>query len=206
LANLAHTLRLKGQQRQAAGLFDESAVLARQLGDAGTLGFALSNLGVIAHVEGNDAQAVACLEEALALARQRDDSISIAWYLAYLGRVVKDQEDGGRAATLLAESLARFRDVGNRDGIAFTMELFAGLTVREEHGSAAAARAARLFGAANALREAIGSPLAPFDQPTYDDDVQAARARLDNDAWESAWAEGQAMTLEQAIAYALEEH
>ncbi len=179
-------------------------MLARQEGDTGTLGFALSNLGVIAHVEGHAAWAVACLEEALALARRRDDSISIAWYLAYLGRVVKDQAAAGRAAPLLAESLARFRDVGNRNGIAFTLELSAGLTVRDEH-SLAAARAARLFGAANAVRAAIGSPLAPFDQPTYDADVQAARAHLDNDAWEAAWAEGRAMTLEQAIAYALED-
>ena len=94
-------------------------------------------------------------------------------------------------------------DVGNRDGIAFTMELFAGLAGREGHGAAGAARAARLFGAADALRAAIGSPLAPFDQPTYDHDVEAAHAQLNNDIWEAAWAEGRAMTLEQAIACAL---
>ena len=63
----------------------------------------------------------------------------------------------------------------------------------------------RLFSAAEALREAIASPLAPSDRPTYDRDVTAARAQLDELAARAAWEEGRAMLLEQAIAYALEE-
>ena len=67
-----------------------------------------------------------------------------------------------------------------------------------------AGRAARLFGAAHALRESVGIPLRPIARPEYERDVAAVRTRLDEASWQAAWAEGQAMTLEQAIAYALE--
>jgi hypothetical protein len=55
------------------------------------------------------------------------------------------------------------------------------------------------------VRETIGSPLAPFDQAGYEHDVARARSALEEMAWEAAWTEGQAMTLEQAVAYALED-
>jgi hypothetical protein len=65
------------------------------------------------------------------------------------------------------------------------------------------ARAAHLFGAASALREALGAPLPPPDRPTYDCALESARGQLGKQAFATAWAEGQAMTLEQAIAFAL---
>ena len=65
-------------------------------------------------------------------------------------------------------------------------------------------RAARLFGAAEALREAIGAPLPPSGRDDHEREVAAARAHLDEHAFVQALAEGQAMSLEQAIAYALE--
>jgi hypothetical protein len=66
-------------------------------------------------------------------------------------------------------------------------------------------RAARLFGAGEALRERIGTPLPPSQRGQYDLLVESIRAQLDTVAFEKAWAEGHAMTLEQAVAYALKE-
>jgi hypothetical protein len=66
-------------------------------------------------------------------------------------------------------------------------------------------KAARVFGAAEALREAIGAPVPPVERPDYDRAVAAARARLGEVAFSSGWAEGRAMTLEQAMSYALKE-
>jgi len=71
-------------------------------------------------------------------------------------------------------------------------------------GSQQLERAARLFGAAEALRAAAGVPLTPFDRADYDRDVAAIQAQLDNAALKAAWVEGRAMSLEQAVAYALE--
>ena len=66
-------------------------------------------------------------------------------------------------------------------------------------------RAVRLFGVAAARREQIGFPVDPVDRPDYDRDVAAAHAQLFPGEWDAGWPEGKAMTLEQALAYALEE-
>jgi hypothetical protein len=65
--------------------------------------------------------------------------------------------------------------------------------------------AARLFGAAAALRVAIGAPLPPSEHATYDRAVATARSVLGDAAFDIASAAGQSMTLEQATALALDE-
>lgn len=66
-----------------------------------------------------------------------------------------------------------------------------------------AQRAARLFGAAAALRERAGAAAAARDRAKFERDVAAVRATLGPPAFDAAWAEGRAMPLDQAIAYAL---
>jgi hypothetical protein len=65
-------------------------------------------------------------------------------------------------------------------------------------------RAARLFGAGEALREAIGASVL-FYLVDYDRAVAAARDALGEEALATAWAQGREMTLDQAVAYALDE-
>jgi hypothetical protein len=66
-------------------------------------------------------------------------------------------------------------------------------------------RAARLCGAAAALREAIGAPLSAAERTDFDRTVAAVRAALGEEAFAAVWACGQALPLEQAIAEALGE-
>lgn len=66
-------------------------------------------------------------------------------------------------------------------------------------------RAARLLGAADALRETIGQPLSPSERAGVDVDVATVRTALGDDAFTAAWAVGRAMSLEEVIAYALED-
>jgi hypothetical protein len=70
---------------------------------------------------------------------------------------------------------------------------------------AAVRRAARLFGAAEALREAIGTPFARVEQEAHRRRLSRVRALLGEEAFAAAWAEGRAMTVEQAMADALNE-
>ena len=71
-------------------------------------------------------------------------------------------------------------------------------------GQDQAARAARLAGAAGALREQLGAPVSPGDRSWYEPAIAHARAALGDAGFTAAQAEGRAMTLEQAIAYAFE--
>jgi hypothetical protein len=72
-------------------------------------------------------------------------------------------------------------------------------------GTGWAERAARLLGAAAAAREATGALLPPVEQPDHDATVQAARVALGEAAFATAWAAGQALTLDEAVAEALAE-
>ena len=67
-------------------------------------------------------------------------------------------------------------------------------------------RASRVWGASERLRELIGSSLVGFGRSDSDEPVAIARAAFGDDpAFDRAWQEGRALTLEQAIALALED-
>jgi hypothetical protein len=85
------------------------------------------------------------------------------------------------------------------------------ITLRVLEGLASAAclaadntSAAQLFGAVEALREEDTREQTIW-HAAVDQDVASTRASLGHEAFAAAWAEGRAMTLEQAVAYALEE-
>jgi tetratricopeptide (TPR) repeat protein len=138
------------------------------------------------------------LEESLALFRDLGDKGGSAMSLRSLGRAATDQGDYRRAAALFDESLALSRDLGDNRDMAAGMEELAAVACAQEQPE----RAARLFGAAQALREAIGAPRPPADQPRYDRSVAAARAGLGEHAFTAAWAEGRALSVDQALAAA----
>jgi hypothetical protein len=68
-----------------------------------------------------------------------------------------------------------------------------------------ACRAARLWGAVDAFWGDSRSRFLPLLDEHYARYQAAGRAQIGEEAWAHAWAGGQAMTLEQAVAYALEE-
>jgi hypothetical protein len=110
------------------------------------------------------------------------------------------QGDYGTARALLEESLAINRELGDKWGIAQNLERLAALAVAQ----AQPARAARPFGTAEALREALGAPLPPVDGAEHDRSVAAVRTALGEEAFAAAWAEGREMSLEQSIDCALQ--
>ena len=73
------------------------------------------------------------------------------------------------------------------------------------YAACAAARAVRLWSAATAIREGINAPLPPVDRPRCEAALARLQTALGRTPNGEAWAEGQAMTLAQAVAYALDE-
>jgi hypothetical protein len=121
--------------------------------------------------------------------------------------VALDQGDEVQAGAHLAESLTLQRELGDRWQTALALELCAGVTAAQGRRAGDAQpgglRTARLFGAAEALRETLGAPILPHNQEYYQRRVAAARAQLAEAIFAAAWAEEHAMSLDQAIAYAL---
>ena len=111
-----------------------------------------------------------------------------------------------RAAALLRESLTFCLEQGIRVFIFLTTSALAGVAgARGGDEGAGAERAARLFGASEAMWQAAGGKLYANYLAEMDRDVAAARAQLDEETWQKAWQEGQDMTPEQAVDYALED-
>jgi predicted ATPase len=201
LRGLGSVACAQGDFEQAAVLLEESLTLCRQLGATFRIALALGALGLAALYQGDAERALRLFDESLVLHRQLEHTYGIAWSLHYLGRVAQLRGETERATALLSESLTMRRDLGDTAGIAGCLEGLAAvaLTYRQ------AKRSAHLFGAAEFLREAIDAPLSPAERVGHDADLAAARAQADADTFAAAWAEGRAMTLEQAVAYALEE-
>ena len=201
LNNLGMVATAQKEFASARTFYEESLALSRELGDKLHIAYALNNLGDIAYHQGDDAAARALNEESLKIKRDLGDKRGIANSLNHLGRVARRQGDVAAARALYAESLTIRRELWDRLGIAECLEGFAGLAGAQGQPR----RVARLFGAAEGLREAIGVTLPPSVRADYDSTVAAARASLGEAALARAWAEGRAMTLEQAIEYALAE-
>jgi tetratricopeptide (TPR) repeat protein len=172
--------------------------MQRELGDRVGIAISLGNLGEIARLQGELTQALALHEEGLALQRDLGDRHSLALSLLNLGAVADDLGDRERAAALYEESLLLSREIGARDRQAEGLERLAWLTA-----SGWPQRAAQLGGAADALRASLGMPLAPALSASHAAALETMRAALGEEAFAVAWAEGRALTLEDAVALAL---
>lgn len=197
LVSLARAAWAQGEYQQAAALYEECLGLARDEGEKDS--WALRGLGNVARSQGDMLQAEARLEEALALVRQEDDIRGLANTLADLGKVAQELGECSRAAALLWESLTLRAERGDIPGIIECLEELAGTAGAQ----GVAMRAARLAGAAVALRTATGAMRPAPECAAHDRAMASAWNQLDDTSWNTAWAEGQAMTVEQAIAYAL---
>ncbi len=183
----------------ARALYEEGLSLFRQLGDQQGVANALNNLGNVAYQQGDLADARALQEEGLTLSRQLGDQNGIAESLINLGVVAFEQGDFVGARALHEESLTLYRQLGDQRGIACNLEGMSAVAC----GQSQASRAARLGAAASALRASIGSPFPPAAQGKIDAQVAAVRAALGEAAFVAAWDAGRAMTMEQAMEYAL---
>jgi non-specific serine/threonine protein kinase len=203
LMALGNVVYAQGGELAAESLFKQSLAIERELGDQRAIAAVLNNLGMVAAYYRNDYSAARLLhEEALVIRREIGDRGGIAHSLANLGTVAYEQGDYPYSRALLTETLAIRRDLADRLRIAESLEALAGLAF----ASGRPGPGVRLCGQAARLREEIGSPLPPWERPRYDRQIASGRAAIGNDvAFDLAWQEGHAMTLEHAIEYALQE-
>ena len=189
----------QGDYAAAHALYEESLALSRELGDTYTIAHLLNNLGNVAAKQDDYATARALYEESLAIRREIGDRQGMVYSLINLGSAAKDHGDYAAAYDLCGEGLTISKELGDKQGIGFALMELADVAA----GQGQTARAARLWAAAEALRAAIDSPLPSYMQAGYDRKTAAARVSLGEAAYERAWEVGRAMTVEEAIAYAL---
>jgi tetratricopeptide (TPR) repeat protein len=185
----------------AAKWLEESVGLAQELGDAIGVGRVLDALGTVAHGIGDYALAGSRFEASLSLARQTEDRHEQAWSLHNMGLLAFDQGDYRTARAKLAEALA-LREEHDTVGFVHALAAFASLATAEKRPECAL----RLAGARTALTQRTGILVQPSEGNRYERWLAIARQGLDAEAAALAWADGRAMSLDQAVIYALEQN
>jgi predicted ATPase len=199
LNNLGILAALQGDYSMARVRFEESLALRRKLGDKLGIATSLSNLGRVLNSQGDQASARLLLQEAIEIQRQLGNTKGVAYTLNELGNVVRDQGDHNAAHSLYAECLMLYSELKDTWAIACFLEDIASLAVAESKPESAL----RLVGAGTAVRAAIDAPRSPDEQAHLERMLDPVRQALGEETAASALAEGRAMSLEQAIAYAM---
>ena len=203
LSDLGMALIELGETERGSIMREESLSLSRETEDKLTIINALlhsGGSGGLPALQHDYEKTRELYEETLALCREGGFKRGLAWSLFHLGIVAINQGDYHRALELLGESMTTFWEL--RDKFTIVNPLFGTGEVAKAQGRPD--RAARLFGTAGFIQESIGVPLGGINYPGYERIVDAIGAELGEEAFEAAWAEGRAMTMEEAVAYALE--
>jgi predicted ATPase/class 3 adenylate cyclase/Tfp pilus assembly protein PilF len=201
LQGLGDIASSQGQYAQARTYFQQALVVRRNQEYKGGMVRSLNALGHVALMLGDDEEARAAYKESLVLGRELGARADIFRSLTGLGEVAWQQGDLQRAETSFREALELYNRLRSEE-LAVARCLWGVGQLAAATGKAE--RAARLWGAAEAVADAIGMRMEPIDRIPYDRTVAAVRAQLDEATFATAWIEGQVMSLEQAVAYALE--
>ncbi|MDQ6727372.1 MAG: tetratricopeptide repeat protein [Actinomycetota bacterium] len=205
LTALGRVALARGDRATSRRLHGEALAVRRRVGDRPGMPASLSALAELARLDGDPATAARLLEESLAVATDLDDRHCVTLSLLHLARLARDQGDPAAADALYRRARPAPLGSADEDGVPPTtstatwMEGLGAIAVADGHHE----RAARLLGAADALRQAIGTPLPAHEAADRNDAVAACSAGLGQRRFRAAFAEGAAMPIGDAARLAL---
>lgn len=196
LCSLGAGLWTHGDAEQARPYLEESITIAGEIGDDGRSATALSNLGVLELHAGKADRAV----ELLTLAQEFDERVGNTWGLAVdrenLVAATLSAGRAGEAQKALRELAPHIAALGDVELTINVIELYVSvLSALGEHR-----RAARVLGAAEAMREQASMPIAPLDEEFLDRYLASTRAALAVEDWERERLRGRGYDVAAALA------
>ena len=200
LDSLAYLAIEQGEYPEAEALAREAVDLLRATGGGQGLCFTLSHLAIALHGRGEWAAAHEFYEESLVMARELGTPWEIGTALKEIGLAECDEGRCDLALKHLAEGMTILHGLGDRPVVIESLEGLAGVAA----ATVAPRRAARLWGAADALRQEMGGAMSAHQRIAYERQVKPVRAILTAEAFDQAWDGGRAMSLDHAVRYALD--
>ncbi len=178
LSNLANVTKLQGEYARASSLYDECLTMFRKAGDGAGVAWTLNYMGDVAREKTDLAAARSFCEQSLAAFRELRDGWGIASALSDLASLSFDQGNDAEARRLYGESIQMFKELGYKRGIARVLECLAASAAAQSN----AEQSLHLAGAAAALRQRLGAPITPTEQPRLEKALEFARRTVGNAA------------------------
>ena len=195
LSNLANVVKLQGDYSRASSLYAECLSIFQGLGDRAGVAWSMNSQGDVARDQGDFDAARSLYQQGLAIFRELRDLWGVGGTLTDLGNLAREQGDFRTAHALYREGMKAFQELEHKRGIARLLECFA----RSAAAQSDAERSLRLAGAAAALRQTLGAPLAPAEQAKLEAALDPVRQALTNTASSAAWLEGWTLPVEKVI-------
>lgn len=200
LHGLSNAAMNQGAYDEVVTLLEECLPLARATGEKWLEAVALNNLAEVARLQRDFAVAGQMYETGLGILQEIGDRYFTPILLDGLGVLAQYRGDYERALAIHRRCLRLSQDMGDWRVIALALEKLGGVAA----GQRRARRAARLLGAAEAIRKEIHVELEAIDRDDHERFLAMTRAQLDENSLAHAWGEGRAMNHRRAIAYGLE--
>jgi non-specific serine/threonine protein kinase len=189
-----------GNSEKALTQYEETIAIGRRLGHKRLVAGALEGLGKVAFDRGEYARARTVYEEGLQVVNElggkSDYTVTLGINLAELA---VEERKFDEARTLCVRSLRNSQEVGDKESIVAALAVIAWLRFA---AAGEAEEAAQLFGAVEGIRETLAMALPPRERDRHERRIAAIRDALDQEQFATAWARGEAMTIDDAVAYA----
>ena len=208
--NIATALRylgllasMQGNYVEARSLLEQSLEIWRSMGPEGRRGvsWTLTFLGDVALNQNESNEARSIFEECVTVQREIGDKNFLAYSVRRLGFLAWREKDFAGAIALCQESLSLNRELGDLRGVLACLAAFADIAVVQGKF----ARAAQIMAAVETQLAAMGMRLLPVDKTEYERNLAQLRAQFDERTLYKFWAKGKEMSLDDAIAFALQE-
>jgi tetratricopeptide (TPR) repeat protein len=197
---IARTTIWKGNLSSPAPWLKEALSICRQIGNHTHEGEALQVYGTLAFWQGDYQQATAYYQESLMLSEKTGNIFQNLWSHIFMAYAIFLQGDIQKACEMFEVSIQRTYKAGLTIALVFAIEGLASLYVNQKQLE----RAVRLFAWADAMREKIGDQRPPVEQKSVERDMAVIRSKLSDSEFENLSTNGRTMSVEQAVALALE--
>jgi len=189
-----------GDYSRARAILEEGLALAQEVGETSSIALATRFLGDLALHERDYRRAEPLLRESLALEQRLGDKHGVAASLFGLGLGALQGGEREKAEHLIAESIRVGRETANVRNVVWCLDVLGALAAARGDDE----RAARMLSATEALLQSIGGSLpAHLRRDAHDPSARLLSRRMSEDALARARREGEAMSLDAAVAYAL---
>jgi predicted ATPase len=199
LAFLGYHAIMRGDFVSSGPWLEEARILYHELGDQYYEAFALEYLGVLVDRRGDHQHAVAYFEQVITY-YDTAGGFWASWPRVRIGYALLREGNLAQARDILETTIEEFHRNGHVLGVVYTIEGFASLYVIQEQLE----RATQLFAWADVIREKLGNSRPPVEEGDVDKDITTCLAKMGEAAFSDAYEEGKKLTLQEAIAFALE--